>query len=73
MAPVVYRPVVEAAVRLIEAWQISNEKEDGLELPSSIGEEDRSHVASFAESLGLLHNKCAPFGEKLQFDDLMPR
>ena len=50
-----YRCVVAAAVKFIEAWLASSERQNVLELLPGIEAEDRARVAAFAESLGLAH------------------
>ena len=50
-----YRCVVASAVKLIEAWLASSERQNVLELLPGIDAEDRARVATFAESLSLAH------------------
>ena len=50
-----YRCVVATAVKFIEAWLASSERQNVLELLPGIEAEDRARVAAFEESLGLAH------------------
>lgn len=48
-------PVREAAVRLVEAWLLSDQSDVALDTRTALTAEDRAYVAAFAERRGLEH------------------